>query len=302
MIECLVIVFLTFRIFNKKLVLGEAVVAPIKKESVVLNKKSKYKYYYEPKANTVKQINADWGPYNGKYTINDDTLVERYNYELKKPEKTYRIITLGDSYTFGLYVDTPDNWPEQLEDLFKNEMHCQGYSKFEVINLGVQGYDIQWEVERFLLKGIKYNPDLVLWLIKDDDVIQVNETMFEKMSHYPRGVRDENWFRGMEETFNELGEKKTREIQQRAISDYMDFYKGKTIFITFPNKGNFPYDIIGDILDENKERTDFMYLEDIYKDNQDYYANDFHPTPKGHVVIAQNIFDYLTRTKIIPCD
>src|SRR3990167_10537126 len=80
LIECLVIVFLTFRIFNKKLVLGEAVVAPIKKESVVLNKKSKYKYYYEPKANTVKQINADWGPYNGKYTINDDTLVERYNY------------------------------------------------------------------------------------------------------------------------------------------------------------------------------------------------------------------------------
>ena len=113
------------------------------------------------------------------YNINSDTFNERFDYEINKDDKTFRIITLGDSFTFGYIVDTKNNWTELLEDKL-NQLHCANFDKIEVINLGVVGYDIQYSVERFKLRGKKYNPDLVLWLLKGDDFQEIKEIVQPK--------------------------------------------------------------------------------------------------------------------------
>ena len=58
---------------------------------------------------------------------------------IKKNKDTFRIITLGDSFTFGMYINTKDNWTELLEDKLNSDMGCKNISMFEVINLGVGG-------------------------------------------------------------------------------------------------------------------------------------------------------------------
>ena len=64
----------------------------------------------------IEKVN-EWGPNKGTYTINNDSLNERFNYSENKDKNTFRIITLGASYTYGLYVDTKNNWTEILEDI-----------------------------------------------------------------------------------------------------------------------------------------------------------------------------------------
>lgn len=300
-IQFVVIYLLISKIDHNNLLSRDVGVAPIKKESISANIESQYEHFYEPKPNKTEIVN-EWGPYLGKYTINKDTLIERYDYEVKKSSKTFRIITLGDSYTYGLYVDTPNNWTEKLEDLLNSKLKCSNLNKFEVINLGVQGYDIQWEVERFLLRGMKYNPDLVLWLLKEDDSRQVNEIMFEKTAKYLPGKGYENWARGMIETYNELGEKKIYDIQREAFTDFFEVYIGRTVLMTFPDRNKYPYDIIDNVIEKYKVRSDFIYLKDIYANKENFYNEDLHPTVSGHEVIAKDIFGYITETSLIPCN
>jgi len=46
---------------------------------------------------------------------------------------------------------------------------CPGFQRYEVLNLDVGGYDIEDAAHRYFVRGIKYRPDLILWLLKDDD-------------------------------------------------------------------------------------------------------------------------------------
>ncbi|HRN70508.1 MAG TPA: SGNH/GDSL hydrolase family protein, partial [Candidatus Woesebacteria bacterium] len=196
--------------------MGKTIINPIEKGLVTSNQDSKLAYYYEPNPNSVEAVN-EWGPYKGKYTINKDSLNERFEYAIDKPKNTFRIITLGDSYTYGLYVDTKDNWTEQLEDILNSKIQCRAIETIEVINLGVHGYDIQYANERFELRGKKYNPDLVLWLIKSDDLIQLNEVMYEKLASYAPSDGYSNWNRAMTETTQEIGETNIIQLQQKYI-------------------------------------------------------------------------------------
>src|SRR3989344_7968954 len=99
------------------------------------------------------------------------------NKKFEKDLKNFRIITLGDSFTFGQYINTNQNYSEILEDNLNNNLHCREIKHFDVINLGVPGYDLEYEVERFNLKGLNYNPDLVIWLINDWNISIINELM-----------------------------------------------------------------------------------------------------------------------------
>jgi len=74
---------------------------------------------------------------------------------------------LGDSFTFGSSVKREKNYPATLTRLLNNGKICPANVSFEVINLGVYGYDLNYALERFKMRGLKYRPDLVIWLIND---------------------------------------------------------------------------------------------------------------------------------------
>jgi hypothetical protein len=82
-------------------------------------------------------------------------------YTFDKPSMTYRIISLGDSFTFGQGVGSDETYAKILESLLAGH-NASRYSRFEVINMGVQGYNTRDEVQYFMERGSRLGPDLVI--------------------------------------------------------------------------------------------------------------------------------------------
>jgi lysophospholipase L1-like esterase len=97
---------------------------------------------------------------NRGFAINS-TGFRDYDYAETKTAETYRIIVVGDSTTAGNGVPDLDNtYTKQLEQLLNT--HTTTGMHYEVLNMGVGGYHTMQEIETLRVKGLKYNPDLVL--------------------------------------------------------------------------------------------------------------------------------------------
>ncbi len=84
-----------------------------------------------------------------------------YEYPEQKPEGTYRIVVLGDSTTAGNGIpNLDDTYTKRLEKLLNTPTDTT--LRYEVLNMGVGGYHTLQEVETLRIKGLKYNPDMVL--------------------------------------------------------------------------------------------------------------------------------------------
>lgn len=83
---------------------------------------------------------------------------ERF-YSPQKPAGTYRIIVVGDSFTFGPRMQFDDTFPKRLERLLNLN---ENQPKVEVINYGVPGASTAVEA-RLVKHALKYfDPDLIL--------------------------------------------------------------------------------------------------------------------------------------------
>ncbi len=77
----------------------------------------------------------------------------------EKPAGVYRIIALGDSFTYGTGVDDQDTWPTLLE----RELRSLAPDRpVEVLNWGVPAYNTRQEIALLNYRGPAYQPDLVL--------------------------------------------------------------------------------------------------------------------------------------------
>src|SRR5689334_11111983 len=105
-IETLFLFYVGFQIYQKThtRVLGVSVIHKASRQS---NVQSNLKYYSEPATSFVDIDAAPWVK-NVIWTTNSDTLNAKRDYIVEKPLHTYRIIALGDSFTFGDHVSTGD--------------------------------------------------------------------------------------------------------------------------------------------------------------------------------------------------
>ena len=87
------------------------------------------------------------------------------NTGLREPEprqrktNTFRILCLGDSFTFGQGVGNREAWPYLLEKELKKKFRKRD---IQVVNAGVPGYGTDEELEVLRLRGPEYRPDLVV--------------------------------------------------------------------------------------------------------------------------------------------
>ncbi len=310
-IQLLIILFLGFSYLNKKnqKILGEVAINPIPKEELVFPESGELKYFYEPIANSVVKDSNDWLPEGVNYTINADSLNERFDYEKEKSEGTFRIITLGDSFTYGLFVNTQDNYPEQLEDWLNSQLNCR---KFEVINLGMRGYDIQYSAHRFKIRGKKYNPDLVLWFLKSDDFLQIFDLMYDRVEEIKEEAFDPDvrreyiekkgeyfpWEMTQEEFFKEHGEERVLRAQEGFLEDFFQDYQGEVVLFTYSDTE----EKYKEAMRRQTEARGNAYLYDgiVYQEIDKF--PDSHFKPKGYVKLAKELFNYLTEEKIVYCD
>jgi lysophospholipase L1-like esterase len=106
------------------------------------------------------------GIFNGVlHRTNSDGFRGR-EYAKEKPAGTFRTVLIGDSFTMGSGVAEHETYASTLEQRLGREDRERDY---EVLNLGVGGFDLRASVMRLKQIGLKYDPDLVVygWTLND---------------------------------------------------------------------------------------------------------------------------------------
>jgi hypothetical protein len=119
-----------------------------------------------------KDIHNSWG-FRGK------------EFEIIKPDNTFRIVTLGGSTTYGQSVDFYyESYPYFLEQILnkKDNLKKINYSKIEVINAGIGGYTTWETLINFQFKVLPLNPDLIIIYHGYNDV---SARLINPQEYYP---------------------------------------------------------------------------------------------------------------------
>lgn len=112
---------------------------------------------------------ADEGPLPYRVITNSQGLRSEKEFALPKPAGKFRILAIGDSLTFGPYVNQQDTYPNRLgQDLVNADINA------EVINAGISGYTLEDELSYLQEKGIHLQPDLVILQVFQNDVSDYN--------------------------------------------------------------------------------------------------------------------------------
>jgi lysophospholipase L1-like esterase len=92
---------------------------------------------------------------------------------VRKPGSVFRILLLGDSFTFGYGVGDDSTYGRQLERLFIQEQgDCV---KVEVLNAGVNGYNTAQELAYLDRSGLAFEPDVVVLGFTPNDIMTQDE-------------------------------------------------------------------------------------------------------------------------------
>jgi hypothetical protein len=78
----------------------------------------------------------------------------------EKPADTVRILNLGDSIAMGWGVSQGDTYAQKLEESLNSQE--TGNRRYEVINAGVPGWNLENALAYLQAEGLKYDPDLIL--------------------------------------------------------------------------------------------------------------------------------------------
>lgn len=294
----------------------EAHVNIISKDQVISTSSSTLKHFYEPKPNTIDELDLSWMGnayrYKVHYHINREGFNQLKNYGVEKKSEDFRVLTIGDSFTFGVNVNTKDNYPSQLQDILNKE--CKSKKTFQVLNMGVYGYDFQYTVERFRVKGIKYLPDLIVWHIIGDDFERVNESLIPLVEKYKKELKTKDadkiilkendpnpaWTKAKKESVRSFGvENNLLKKQHENIELIFRYFKGKLVFTISPNYAEKYRNLLMAISKAHKNTYVFSDMRNVYAENA--YLPDFHPSNKGSRMIAEDTFAYLNIKKLIPC-
>lgn len=110
------------------------------------------------------------------------------------PKKNLRILALGDSYTFGLYLPLAHTYPELLSRYFAKQPKPR---VLEVANAGIAGYSIPDELELYLERAQYLLPDLVLLQVFDNDLtglLEYSRRLFARNRSQLNASQTENEF------------------------------------------------------------------------------------------------------------
>lgn len=306
-------VYIYLTLILKKNVLGISTsVSPISKETVNIQANNDLKYFFEFKPGTPIIQSATWIPKPVTYTINSDSLNERYDYNVEKSADTIRVITLGDSFTFGQYVNTDENWPERLEDKLNNNSQLCKYKKFEVINLGMPDYGVEYIKYRYELRGKKYNPDMIIWFESGTGFDRINEWYTPLVEKYLNELNINEQTNDLNNDFYPAARKALDEMAKQHSNEQI-LESAKKSWETFLDlRENVPVLVMTD--SDNVDSVGEKILDDWFKNKKNITIfnkislktyglslKDRHPSQKGHEYIANNIFNYLKTNLQITC-
>ena len=100
-------------------------------------------------------------------------------YSLEKPANTFRVAVIGGSFTVPAGVEIDEAFHSILENRLNKENPDLNY---EFINFGVSGYRINNKIATLEHKALKYNPDLILFILDGSQFTEDEEKEFKPKS------------------------------------------------------------------------------------------------------------------------
>lgn len=88
---------------------------------------------------------------------------------LPKPPGRYRVLALGDSFTFGWGVELEDAWHSRAA----RELEAPDERSVEVVAAGVPGWSPLQQFVFLEQRGLDLQPDLVLWQLCSNDLLEM---------------------------------------------------------------------------------------------------------------------------------
>lgn len=319
-IECLILIagfgYVMMTRYAKRL--ANASVLRINKANVVASPSAGLLHFYEWGANQTITHERPWLPHSVTATTNNDGLIsDGTDYSIEKPMGVYRIITIGDSFTEGPFVEPSATYPKQLESMLNAANGCPEIAKYEVLNFGVGGYDIEYSSHRLVIRGAKYQPDLVLWFLKNDDFIQRTDIDREKEHEYNAYIRDEldgdiskfNLFQKYASEFSNVTGEALDQIhgivvreqmdaeshikyfsaQEEAVRQVVDTLDAQLVMETFVDTDT---KFKARMKLWTKENNNVFFYDDIPKlvpGRETFDPNDGHPNKSGYTIIAETV-------------
>jgi lysophospholipase L1-like esterase len=94
-------------------------------------------------------------------------------YSAARDKRTFRILAIGDSFTFGIGVAGDQAYPKVLERMLNNAPLGTDPAAYEVVNAGVDAYGTEQEYRYLKELLARYQPDLVIVGLYSNDVWDV---------------------------------------------------------------------------------------------------------------------------------
>lgn len=278
---------------------------PLSKSTLIQSKTNTLKYFYEP-YNASFEEKLPWtNNTNIIYGMNKDSIRSDINYTIRKPPNTLRIITIGDSFTFGQFVNDNDTYPKQLELKLSNALKNK-FKNVEVINLGVPGYDPEYTIERYNLRGARYNADYIIWFLIDHNYAQANELEQNFVNYFEKIITNKyiisekqkgDYYPAHELARKEIESKFSNEKLKKINLDKIEIFSknlgGRLIFATFEQVNMEFKKSINELLKKNNNKY-IQSIPNIYNIKNTCFP-DNHPNQKGYQYISEYISDSLIK-------
>ncbi len=248
---------------------------------------------------------------NSQATVADKTFsINRWgmydqDYQLEKPEGTYRIAVIGASRPMGWGVSYEERFETLLENRLNMEQNGDGkIKKYEVLNFSVYGYH---PIERLLVlaeKALPFRPDAVIYIAGLLDLkLDHHAQMIQRGVKMPYDFLDDiNRRAGVDQSMSEA--EIVRRLEPYRYDLVSNAYKrfGQEfrthgmdgIWIHIPSISDRPTDV-----DETRKLADaagFVTLDltKIYDPAAFRLSRwDGHPSVKGHQFLADTIYNDL---------
>ncbi len=249
-----------------------------------------------------------------------------------KSDTTKRILVIGDSITFACDIENRKNiFTSKFNDMlnFKSKSF-----KYEVFNMGVDGYNTIQEAENLKQNGLKYNPDIVVvaYCLNDDDGYsniyhavlfndnKLHSVLFKSIVYRKIYIFFINIFTDIKihgQPIQYIDDKYKnidyKDIGFEMFKDLQREYKFKLYFFIIPYFKDFTnYEDIKkhkEIADKLKKYTEIKYfdlLDDFSKFTSNgtvfriHNGNDYcHPNEKGHELIAEFMYNKLKQDGVV---
>jgi lysophospholipase L1-like esterase len=152
------------------------------------------------------------------------------DYASPAPEGHYRILFLGDSFTFGSGVDRRrDVFVELLEARLNESPPDPSVGRYDLLNAGRSGAVTGDWIETFGSQGRRFGPDLVIvvFFLRDGTKLGFQKHFFEPLREDLRRWRRESTGARWSALYRFLrGELQRREASEAHVAAYRDAYLG----------------------------------------------------------------------------